>query len=64
MWDWETPFLIMIVILMSPFAVVLLVVVLAIFCLIIDSVAFTISSFIHDIRSQHDSKEDNNGYNN
>ena len=54
MYDWETPFLITLAVLMSPFVVILL----AIFCLIVDAVIFAVSSFIHDVRSQCNSKED------
>ena len=57
MYDFEAPLVTLILILISPFVVILLAVVLAIFCLIVDAVAFVVSSFIHDIRSQRNSKE-------
>lgn len=54
MYNWETPFLITLAVLISPFVVFVLFVVLAIFTSLIDFVAFVIKDFI----SRSNSKED------
>lgn len=57
MYDFGAPLGTLILILISPFVIILLAVVLGIFCLIIDAVTFAVVSFVHDIRSQRNSKE-------
>lgn len=59
MYDWELPVLVILAVLMLPFAVILLAVVLAIFCLIVDTIAFAITDFISRYsNSRSNSKED------
>lgn len=58
MYDFETLIVITLAVLMVPFVVILLAVALAMFCLFVDAVCFAVSSFLHDIISNHRSKED------
>ena len=59
MYNWETPFLIILMIIAFPYAVLVLFVALAIFTLFIDAVAFAITDFISRYsNSRSNSKED------
>lgn len=54
----EELFFALVYIMFSPFIIIIIAVLLAMFALFLDAVTFAVSSFLHDIISSRRSKED------